>query len=555
MVVGSRRFRLAPLLQTPSPSSPLSTRVPKNPGLVVVITHGGLGCDPTLSSTKTLVSFRPNPNLMAESTPAKSDAGTPGPKYPAPKDKVCQYCGVAFTSSSLGRHLDQFIKDKKPKRPDDVHDVDEIRRLRGGITRRQPRNSLRAGRETLTPVSTPKLRDSSATHEGLRAKSPFSPKEKNDSVNGWEGRKPPDPKAQLVASCQKPNRCFFIPIRLQPLTLDFPALALRCLCAPPTLFSSTQYPSPTSWSIQAPAHREFEALGAYFRDEFKNWRVKCATATTILSEELKFATNSPPRDMKAEIKQAEERCNELESQIQDHLQSSFAVWERLSTQRQDELWHLEMARSVGSRHKELEVMREERQTMTQRIAHLEAQVEQLSRWQNPKEFNVMAPQTIPVDPLALNHLLEASISGAKGVGLKSDDRHVDLTTVVSRAIERWRHVIADTTGDSSMEDSDADGDADGDADIDNHIEDVDVDVDVDVDDADDADDVDVDDEGDGDGDADADDDGDEDGDAEMEDDVGFSMLQARQQLQQAQQQQQQQQQQQKTPGRAGPVEL
>lgn len=122
---------------------------------------------------------------MAESTPAKSDAGTPGPKYPAPKDKVCQYCGVAFTSSSLGRHLDQFIKDKKPKRPDDVHDVDEIRRLRGGITRRQPRNSLRAGRETLTPVSTPKLRDSSATHEGLRAKSPFSPKEKNDSVNGW----------------------------------------------------------------------------------------------------------------------------------------------------------------------------------------------------------------------------------------------------------------------------------------------------------------------------------------------------------------------------------
>jgi hypothetical protein len=114
---------------------------------------------------------------MAEATTTTSDTGTPGPKYPAPKDKVCQFCGVAFTSSSLGRHLDQFIKDKKPKAPDDVHDVDEIRRLRGNITRRQPRNSLRSGGEASTPVATPtavssfKEPRSSRDHSSLRSPS------------------------------------------------------------------------------------------------------------------------------------------------------------------------------------------------------------------------------------------------------------------------------------------------------------------------------------------------------------------------------------------------
>lgn len=56
----------------------------------------------------------------------------------AAKDRKCQYCNQAFTSSSLGRHLDQFLFKKQP---DGVHDVEEIRRIRSGITRRQARTS------------------------------------------------------------------------------------------------------------------------------------------------------------------------------------------------------------------------------------------------------------------------------------------------------------------------------------------------------------------------------------------------------------------------------
>ena len=76
-------------------------------------------------------------------TPEGSTAGDEQPQSSAAKtstikDRKCQYCNQAFTSSSLGRHLDQFLFKKKP---DGIHDVEEIRRIRSGITRRQARTT------------------------------------------------------------------------------------------------------------------------------------------------------------------------------------------------------------------------------------------------------------------------------------------------------------------------------------------------------------------------------------------------------------------------------
>jgi hypothetical protein len=85
---------------------------------------------------------------------SNADTSVNGAKAPAPKDKSCPFCQQPFTSSSLGRHLDLYIKEKNPKPADGVHDVDEIRKMRGGITRRQPRNSA-ARREVSTPTGTP----------------------------------------------------------------------------------------------------------------------------------------------------------------------------------------------------------------------------------------------------------------------------------------------------------------------------------------------------------------------------------------------------------------
>jgi hypothetical protein len=85
---------------------------------------------------------------------SNADLSVNGGKTGAPKDKACPFCHQQFTSSSLGRHLDLYIKEKNPKPADGIHDVDEIRKLRGGITRRQPRNST-SRREDSTPAGTP----------------------------------------------------------------------------------------------------------------------------------------------------------------------------------------------------------------------------------------------------------------------------------------------------------------------------------------------------------------------------------------------------------------
>lgn len=79
---------------------------------------------------------------MAEaSTPASSV----GKAALSTKDKQCPFCQQFFTSSSLGRHLDLYIREKNPKPPDNKHDVQEIRKLRRNITRRQARNSRQRG--------------------------------------------------------------------------------------------------------------------------------------------------------------------------------------------------------------------------------------------------------------------------------------------------------------------------------------------------------------------------------------------------------------------------
>lgn len=80
-------------------------------------------------------------------------------KTPAVKDKECPYCHQPFTSSSLGRHLDQYLTKKKP---DGIHDVDEIKRLRGGITRRQPKGT-HAAKQDPHPEESAAANESPAT--------------------------------------------------------------------------------------------------------------------------------------------------------------------------------------------------------------------------------------------------------------------------------------------------------------------------------------------------------------------------------------------------------
>jgi hypothetical protein len=111
----------------------------------------------------------------------ETPSGTPEPSATkAMKDKSCPFCHQAFTSSSLGRHLDLYIREKNPKAPDGVHDVDSIRKIRQNITRRQPKGAVgrRATSASVgTPASSSRKSPASEDLDSAPARSPLSQKD------------------------------------------------------------------------------------------------------------------------------------------------------------------------------------------------------------------------------------------------------------------------------------------------------------------------------------------------------------------------------------------
>ncbi|KAI0129401.1 hypothetical protein BJ170DRAFT_269818 [Xylariales sp. AK1849] len=450
---------------------------------------------------------------MSEAGGTAASTESPGAQKPgAAKDRSCPYCGQAFTSSSLGRHLDLYIKEKNPKPPDGIHDVDAIRKMRGGITRRQPRGSL-ARQDASTPSTptgsttikspVPEKLSSSIPKDGQyvvdqapKYPLPWQPTWEATGVMNdlparhgelaWdENSARPDDARRQSAQQRGPSRMAqkqqldakqklsdavdtaraaelalrellsswraakqeidmnSLPFDFDPLALDFPALTLQCLQPPPTLFSSIPHPNSTSWSIQPPAQKQFDALNAYFLEEFRKWRVTCTTATTAASEELTYPPSQThlPLDVRESVKKAEKAAAALEKQINEHLQSTYAVWDQLPPQRQHELWTLELARSVGRIQKDVEKLNDTQHSLKQENANLKTQIDQLNRLQQPREFRIMPPSTVPFDQSFVSYVLEFGLRGHQRVALNMDDRHVDLTTLVSRAIERWKNVI------------------------------------------------------------------------------------------------------------------
>lgn len=188
------------------------------------------------------------------------------------------------------------------------------------------------------------------------------------------------------------------PFEFDPLSLDFPALTLQCLKPPPTLFSSTQHATSTSWSVQSPGQHEFNALEAYFEETFKAWKITCASATTAVTEELvTLPTGKSAWNVRDAVQKAERAAETLEKQVTEHLQSAFAAWESVPEQRRNELWVLELARGVGKKQKDVEKCKKEQHRLKQENTNLRMQIDQLNRLQQPREFKLLSPTTFPLD--------------------------------------------------------------------------------------------------------------------------------------------------------------
>jgi len=234
------------------------------------------------------------------------------------------------------------------------------------------------------------------------------------------------------------------PFDFQPLSLDFPALVLQCLQPPPTLPSSEPFPTETSWSILPPGEQQCTALRAYFSEEFRNWRIKCAAATTALQEDIQYPPSESAfrHDPQEVVRQVGKRADDQEKKINEHITMAYSRWEALPQHRRQDIWTLELARSIGKKQAQIVSMQEEQHRLRQENANLRSQIDQLNKLQQPREFKIMPPATLPAEQKFLDFWQEkAVVHGHRTVGMTLDGRHLDIGTVVATAIDRWKRVV------------------------------------------------------------------------------------------------------------------
>ncbi|KAI9727055.1 MAG: hypothetical protein M1834_008523 [Cirrosporium novae-zelandiae] len=426
-------------------------------------------------------------------TGSPAESHTPG-KAAAPKDRQCNYCQQWFTSSSLGRHLDLFIKESNPKLPDGIHDVEEIRRLRRGITRRQARNSSTKRESTVSKASpssnidgvdtlSPNLADGHLLNktppEGYRVLLNQANWQATGVINGLPGTMVQRPLPNIAPKTAQARRTSMktdfmrrqenddevdtgraIELALKellgnikaanmrskppstpftaadPLTMTFPALCLQFLPPPPTLFSTAPLPSPSSWSIDPPGPPQLEALTRCFHETINNWKMSRLASITQPQQPTKPKLNgrSPmmgnTSNQNSSPNPIEVQAVTIADQTLTHLTSAFTHWKALPDADKISQWRLELARAFASARSARSESDAQLVRVQHEAAHLHWQIEQLNQCQFPKEF-VMAP------PREMKDLPDAVV----GNGPDSSDVDEDETWSFESIVGRWKDVV------------------------------------------------------------------------------------------------------------------
>jgi hypothetical protein len=237
------------------------------------------------------------------------------------------------------------------------------------------------------------------------------------------------------------------PFDYDPLSLDFPALTLHCLPPPPTLFQVSPVPSAGSWTIAPPGDPQREALRSHFREAFHAWRITRAVTSSAHPDEMLIYRSDLSRSSDEE--EINTAAQDLEDKVLNHLDAAFMQWSSLSSVVKDQVWRLELARSVGRKALTISSMKSDREKILQDNAHLRTQVEQLSRCQQPREFQMMPPTTIPISSRAAVEIDDMGVRGI-GVGLSINDKDEPIEGLVKNAVGRWLAVVRSSRGNAGM---------------------------------------------------------------------------------------------------------
>lgn len=430
----------------------------------------------------------PQRDETAAASPASEANNEQNSTSKLPKDRPCPFCGQAFTSSSLGRHLDLYIKPKNPKPADGVHDVEEIKKIRGGITRRQPRSSLkrREGSAAATPDNatqsnrpTREVNEDRNASEATPTASPVRAKE-------------PNVKCSFVnaPSWQSTGVINNIPPRAPSRTnTDVPAPSqaerIREMRRDNSSGQRIQRPeieTDNTWKLQEQAETGRaaemalrEVLGSlkaarkkvepgpiyedfdFFAQTFPGLCLAILPPPTTLFSPAPFASAEswslkPPGAQQSDVlhRLFNDRVKEMRrldsSNPPDtaifrhsaHIQGAFENWRLMSESDKQATWTLEALRAFTTCRDANIRLKSRVSNAEQHASHLEAQYDRLSRCQLPREWLVRPPSTLPMSASVASEVQKQSPQ------MTGSDIDYDPDTVLSRWREKVRTVTRPT---------------------------------------------------------------------------------------------------------------
>ena len=409
-------------------------------------------------------------------------------KVPATKDRTCQYCGQEFTSSSLGRHLDQFLSKKKP---DGVHDVDEIRRLRGGITRRAARHGKEAegdisitsnGGGTPAQTFTPVVDINARPPGGVRNVFNTLDWQATGVINHLPVESPPtlnsatkrsfsafandsnltNDKDQAralelalrevldsirVATARAIPRSTPFDFELESKT--FPALCIELMPLPPTLDSMTPFSTGTSCPIDPPGLTHRESLRTVLFQEIARWKWNCVRVAQSQKYPTAIYTN---------LGEEADYLGRVASQYDEiatrHLDLAYSAWASQSTDSRSHMWQIELMRAFAHEKKRNNDLETQIDNVTKEANRLQMQVDYLSRCQWPREMALWPPERVRFSKVEADEVRGITVDISNDV-VGDDDQETSRSSGgkwdFDRIVNKWKkHVREDKSRRTGM---------------------------------------------------------------------------------------------------------
>ncbi|KAG8532791.1 uncharacterized protein KY384_002669 [Bacidia gigantensis] len=390
---------------------------------------------------------------MADSSQSAVTPGSSNGKSPAIKDRDCPFCGQRFTSSSLGRHLDLYIKERNPKPPDGKHDLDAIRSIRGNITRRQPRHPAR--RNGSTPLSSRDIQSHPSNspslqnhHLGLndtdgdayqtyinRANWQSTgvindlPPTQRSGPHSYSTRHSGHAKEEMLRKqdyLESRDQAQATELALQELLeslkaarrrahpstpfdfnffeLNLPQMYLRCLAPPQSFLTApSQRPHDLTWTTTAPEADQYEQMRAWLSSKLTDWqRIRSHTDFgSSFTQDIAIGNAQHMTEV--------ERVKQAEPSYYKHLETSFNEWSKLSDVERRDAWQYECARAFAreqERHqasiRKLDLQEQEIQLLKARLDRSSQEDGESQRCLYPLTITRLSKETVNYLPASLD---------------------------------------------------------------------------------------------------------------------------------------------------------